>query len=460
MEPDKNKNLYAVLDIETTGGQFNEEGITEIAIYRFDGHEVVDQFISLVNPQIPIQSFVVKLTGINNEMLRNAPKFHEVAKRIVEITKDCTLVAHNAVFDCRILATEFRRLGYEFEKQNVCTVELAQKLLPEQPSFSLGKLVRSLGIPIPDRHRASGDAIATLKLFKILLEKDVQKTVITSMVKMGQSTSLSPNLLRILDTVPSKTGIFYVHDSTGKIIYVGKSKNLRKRANQHFTGDSFLCKKIQAEVASITHELTGSELIALLKSHQEIIALNPTLNKLKKKSSYPWSVFLRTNTQGYNYLAIESTNDQNDGLLAFSKRFLATSMVQKIRAENRFCDNLDKNLDNAACSNFENESCNGACVGKISPEEHNANLDAFISEKILKDRSLLIVDRGRRANEKSCVYIENGIYKGFAFFDLNFQITKKEVLKNILVQMPSDIETQYIVQQSLLRDKHFKIVYL
>ncbi|HEX8577535.1 MAG TPA: 3'-5' exonuclease, partial [Flavobacterium sp.] len=161
--------MYAILDIETTGGQFNEEGITEIAIYKFDGHEITDQFISLINPEIPIQPFVAKLTGINNEMLRLAPKFFEVAKRIIEITQDCIIVAHNTVFDYRILRTEFRRLGYDFQSKTICTVELAQKLLPEQPSYSLGKLVRALGIPMADRHRASGDALATVKLFKMLL---------------------------------------------------------------------------------------------------------------------------------------------------------------------------------------------------------------------------------------------------------------------------------------------------
>ena len=109
--------MYVILDIETTGGKFNEEGITEIAIYKFDGHTVVDQFISLVNPEKPIQEFVVQLTGINNKMLRNAPKFYEVAKRIIEITKDSILVAHNAEFDTRILKTEFDRLGYEVSKK-------------------------------------------------------------------------------------------------------------------------------------------------------------------------------------------------------------------------------------------------------------------------------------------------------------------------------------------------------
>ncbi|MFT5964483.1 MAG: DNA polymerase-3 subunit epsilon, partial [Flavobacterium sp.] len=140
--------MYAILDIETTGGKFNKEGITEIAIYKYDGQQIVDQFISLINPEIPIQPFVIELTGINNEMLQSAPKFFEVAKRIIEMTKDCVLVAHNASFDYRILRTEFLRLGYYFNQKTLCTIELSKRLLPKQASYSLGKLVQALGIPI------------------------------------------------------------------------------------------------------------------------------------------------------------------------------------------------------------------------------------------------------------------------------------------------------------------------
>ena len=121
--------MYAVLDIETTGGKYNEEGITEIAIHKFDGHQVIDRFISLVNPEKTIQPFVVNLTGINNKMLQTAPKFHEIAKRIIEITEGSILVAHNAQFDYRILRTEFRRLGYNYERKTICTVDLSKKLI-------------------------------------------------------------------------------------------------------------------------------------------------------------------------------------------------------------------------------------------------------------------------------------------------------------------------------------------
>ena len=171
----KTYRIYAIVDIETTGGKYNEEGITEIAIYKHDGKRVVDQFISLINPKRPIQPYVVNLTGISNKMLRSAPKFFEVAKRIVEITKDCVLVAHNAKFDYRILSLEFERLGFKFERKNLCTVELSKQLIPDLPSYSLGKLVRALGIPMSDRHRASGDTMATTKLFELLLTLQKQK---------------------------------------------------------------------------------------------------------------------------------------------------------------------------------------------------------------------------------------------------------------------------------------------
>lgn len=222
--------MYAILDIETTGGKYNEEGITEIAIYKYDGHQVVDQFISLINPEREIQPFVVNLTGINSKMLRNAPKFYEVAKRIVEITEDCILVAHNAQFDNRILKTEFRRLGFDFERKTLCTVELAKDLIPGQASYSLGKLVRSLGIPVTDRHRASGDALATVKLFKMLLDKDTSKNIIQQSIRLNPKFQLEPRLLDIIEQMPSVTGVYYMHKADGEIIYIGKSNNIKNES--------------------------------------------------------------------------------------------------------------------------------------------------------------------------------------------------------------------------------------
>ncbi|MBI9042217.1 exonuclease domain-containing protein [Lutibacter sp.] len=275
--------MYAILDIETTGGKFNQEGITEIAIYKFDGHQIVDQFISLINPEREIQPFVVNLTGINSGMLKNAPKFYEVAKRIVEITTDCVLVAHNANFDNRILTTEFRRLGFEFERKTLCTVELSQKLIPEQASYKLGKLCRALGIPVSSRHRAEGDAIATVQLFKLLLNKDIHKEIIKSAIKIDTSKKLAPKLLNILDELPKHIGLFYVHNCTSNILYIGKGLNIQKAVNQLFLRTSKKAEIIQNSVVSVSYEETGNELIAQLKYLEEIKTNKPKFNFSKKQ---------------------------------------------------------------------------------------------------------------------------------------------------------------------------------
>ena len=167
MEKEVNK-MYAIIDIETTGGKFDSESITEIAILKYNKQKLLDQFSSLVNPENKIDSFVEKLTGINHKMLKNAPKFYNIAKRIIEITDNCVLVAHNASFDYRILKTEFRRLGYNYKRKTLCTVNLSKKLIPNKTSYSLDKLTKDLGIPLKRNHRAFDDAIATFNLFKLL----------------------------------------------------------------------------------------------------------------------------------------------------------------------------------------------------------------------------------------------------------------------------------------------------
>lgn len=275
---------FAILDIETTGGKFNEEGITEIAIHRFDGMDIVDSFISLINPERDIQPYVANLTGINAKMLRNAPKFYEVAKRIIEITEGCIMVAHNSSFDYRVLRNEFSRLGYTFEIPTLCTVELSKILLPNLESYSLGKLCRTIGIPVSDRHRANGDALATIKLFEILLDKDKDKLIVKKTVKEGNRRDLSKKLLTILETLPSASGLFYFHRYNGDIIYVGKGKNIQKVVNQVFLRSSNRSRAMLKEMNSVTFELTGSDLVTRIKYEEVLSAHKPKHNRNKKIS--------------------------------------------------------------------------------------------------------------------------------------------------------------------------------
>lgn len=452
--------MYAILDIETTGGQYNEEGITEIAIYKFDGHEVVDQFISLVNPEKPIQPFVVKLTGINNAMLRSAPKFYEVAKRIVEITEGCIIVAHNSQFDYRVLRTEFNRLGFNFERQSLCTVELSQKLMPEQKSHSLGKLVRALGIPMSDRHRATGDAMATVQLFKLLLAKDVEKEIIKSLIKTDTKKGIAPKLFDLLEGIPSVTGLYYIYKENGDLIYIGKSRNIKKRLNQHFTGISRKSKKIQREAFTIKHEETGSELIALLKECQEIKINKPVYNRSQKKTVFPWSIYAEKNAKGYICLKLQKTDGRKKEIVSFASITDAKNALHRIAEKYSLCNKINElessNKEN--CFGYELNTCNGACLGKESPEEYNARVTEFIDNNSFYNQSMIIIDRGRTIDEHSAVLIENGIYKGYAFYNLNYQITKINILKNILVPMENNKDAKNIIKAYIRKKKDLKIV--
>ena len=451
--------MYCILDIETTGGQYNEEGITEIAIYKFDGHEVVDQFISLVNPEKPIQPFVVKLTGINNAMLRSAPKFYEVAKRIIEITEGCIVVAHNASFDYRILQTEFRRLGFDFKKPTLCTVELAKKLIPDQVSYSLGKLVRALGIPMSDRHRASGDALATVKLFKMLLAKDVEKEILKSFVKTEIKSGMSPKLLDIVENLPTKTGIYYIHNEKGDLIYIGKSKNIKKRVNQHFTGSTHKCKKIQRDVFAVTYEETGSELIALLKESEEIKINKPIYNRAQRKSIFQYALYQNKNTAGYWALTVEKADGRKKEITSFTSLQEGKNALFKITEKYNLCQKINGLYDTKnGCFQYKIKECNGACLGVEAPEAYNERVQEFITENAFENNNMVLLDRGRSFDERSAVLIENGVYKGYCFYELNYQITNIDILKNIIIPMQHNRDVKTIIQSYLRKNKAFKII--
>ena len=451
--------MYCILDIETTGGQFNEEGITEIAIYKYDGHEVVDQFISLVNPEKEIQPFVVKLTGINNAMLRSAPKFYEVAKRIIEITQDCIVVAHNSSFDYRILRTEFTRLGYDFIRPTLCTVELSKKLIPGMESYSLGKLVRALGIPVTDRHRASGDALATVKLFKLLLLKDTEKEILISSIKAEIKSGLTPKLLDIVESLPYKTGIYYIHNEKGDLVYIGKSKNIKKRVNQHFTGKTNKCKKIQLEVFAVTYEETGSELIALLKESEEIKINKPIYNRAQRKSIFQYALYEVLDDNGYLNLRLQKADGRKKEITAFTTLQEGKNALFRITEKYNLCQKLNGLYETQnGCFQHKIKECNGACLGIESSEEYNQRVEDFINEMTFENNNMIIIDRGRKVDERSAVLIENGIYKGYCFYDLNYQITNVEVLKNIIIPMQNNRDTRTIIQGYLRKNKVMKVM--
>jgi len=453
--------LYAILDIETTGGKYNEEGITEIAIYKFDGSKVVDQFISLVNPEQPIQPFVVGLTGINNDMLKNAPKFYEVAKRIVEITTGCIIVAHNSKFDHRILRLEFRRLGFDFERKTLCTVELSKKLIPGQASYSLGKLVKSLGIPLSDRHRANGDAQATVKLFKMLMAKDLEKEILKASVRNEPSKQIDTKLIQIIDELPSITGVYYLHNEEGEIIYIGKSKNIRKRINQHFTNDHHTSKEVQKEVASVSFEATGNELIALLKENEEIKQNKPKFNKAPKKNIFNYALYQFVDENGYINLKIARSDARKKSITTFTNLQQAKSVLHNIVEKHQLCQKLTGlHLGNGNCFSYTLKSCYGACIGEETPEEYNLRVKEVIQLHSFNKQNMLVIDRGREIDEKSALLVEEGEFKGIGFFNLNHQMNNLDIVRSIITPMANDKDARHIIQSYLRKNNKLKIIQL
>ncbi len=450
--------MYAILDIETTGGKFNEEGTTEVAIYRFDGHKVVDQFISLVNPEKEIQPFVVNLTGINNNMLKSAPKFYEVAKRIVEITEDCVLVAHNAEFDYRVLRNEFNRLGFDFSRKTLCTVELAQHLIPDQPSYSLGKLVRTLGIPMSDRHRASGDAMATVKLFKLLLAKDVEKNIIQQSIQSGITTILPTKLLDIVEDIPAETGILYIHDKTGAIVYIEHSRNLKRKLNQHFTGQKEISKKIQKQVASVTFALTGNELIAQLRVFKEISSNKPKLNK-NTKPIFRTALYQKETADGYIHLSIDKADKRKKEISTFTSYAQARAVLIKLSEKFELCANVNRLIPRGKYCVEENiVYCKGTCEQKETTESYNKRVEALIQHQQFDHPTMAIVDRGREIDERSVILIENGKYAGYGFYNLNFQLNNLSVLKTIITPVEDSTEARHLIKAYFRKKNGLKII--
>ena len=422
--------MYSIIDVETTGGKFNQEGITEIAIYKFDGVKIIDQFISLINPEIPIQPFVQQLTGITDKLVEKAPKFFQVAKRILEITDNSILVAHNSSFDYRMIKIEFERLGYDFKLPQLCTVQLSKKLIPGIKSYKLGNLVKSLGIPISNRHRASGDALATVELFKILLLKDSKKEILTKLILYKEKSNKS-KWFEIINKLPNETGVYYLYNFDGKLIYIGKSKNIKNRVNQHLIGKSNKSLNIQLESSDVSYEKTGSELIALLKENNEIKKHKPKFNKKLKTVVKKFALEVCDNKNGNKFLRIVHYSDDQHYLEYYSS----------LKIANRRLEKLNKIYG----------------INGIS-EKDDSLIEILINDLNYKHQNMLIIDKGRNVNEKSVIMIKDYKYLGYGFFNLNHQINNLEILESLLIKNEYVENSKELILNYVRKNNCYKII--
>lgn len=381
--------MYSIIDIESNGAGFRKECIIDIAIFKYDGHKIVDQFISLVDPESDITPFVQKLTNISPKMVKTAPKFHELAKRVVEITENTTLVGHNIDFDYRMLRQSFQRLGYDFKINTLDTIPLAKKLIPDEVSYSLGKLVKSLGIPLVNAHRAEGDARATLELFKLLVSKDTENEIIQEQHEETNAKTYINKMKMLTQDLPSEKGFVYFQNDAGKIIFSDYVQDINKFSKKLFNSKSKKWESIQTEAEQINFELTGTDTIAKLILNSKGV---------KKREVLPFGLYFRND----KYLVEKNTlNKTEKPILKFRAFTQGSKAVQFISQIEKFND-----------------------------------VNVFKNKIDFKKRNELWLGTGRKLGEKLFLIIDNGKVMSYGFYELFTQIQTMSKIAKLKIDLP------------------------
>ncbi|MCW3076357.1 MAG: exonuclease [Bacteroidetes bacterium] len=427
--------MFAIIDIETCGGKFDfgKGRITEICILVHDGLQVIDRFTTLINPDCNITPYFTKLTNITNDMVADAPRFHEIAKKIIEMTEGCIFVAHNVGFDYSFIKSEFASLGYKYQRETLCTVRLSRKLMPGRISYSLGHLCASLGIEIHGRHRAEGDAVATAELFDLLIRL---KTAHPQYKNMGLEDIMSRRIDKIkqyiLKKLPEECGVYYFLNKEQEIIYIGKSTNVYLRAQSHFNTTEKKGKKMLNDLFNVDFVPTGSELIALLLEAEEIKKHKPKYNRMRKSDVFTHCIDWFTDKNGIiNFKIVEAGVSEN-ALLTFTSYSSARERLEKCIDEHTLCLRFTGLTgEESVCFNHQLKTCNGICNNEEEVEVYNKRAQLILDEFIFKKKDFILLDKGRRVDERSLVLVEDGQYKGYGYLDTTHQMVCEEELKYI-----------------------------
>jgi DNA polymerase-3 subunit epsilon len=427
--------MYAIVDIETTGGYAAANGITEISIHVFDGENVVEIYETLINPGQPIPYYIQSMTGITDEMVADAPRFEEVAERINTILTGKIFVAHNVNFDYSFVNAHLKRSGFELGIKKLCTVRLSRKIFPGFSSYSLGKLCQSLGIIITDRHRAGGDTAATVKVFQLLLQNDKEQHITKSLQKNSKESTLPPNVPKEdFDKLPYTPGVYYFHNEKGKIIYVGKANNIRYRINSHFSNNSESRQK--QNFLQHTHAISftdcATELMACILESTEIKKRWPVFNSSQKRWEDTYGIYLYEDQNGYYRLAIDKNRKRLNPIYTFHYIVDGHAIIRKLIQEFNLCPKLCFiQKDNDKCEGIKEAYCNGACEQLEPAEIYNERIKKAVTS-LRSQPSFAIVDKGLNGEDQSCILVCEGNFYGMGYLPADAQISNAEMLKDYL----------------------------
>ncbi|HOZ86648.1 MAG TPA: exonuclease domain-containing protein [Bacteroidia bacterium] len=428
--------MFAIVDIETCGGkfEFRKGRIIDICIVVHDGLTVVDKFSTLVNPECYISPYFTGISGITNEMVKDAPKFHDIARQVLEYTEGHIFVAHNVGFDYNFIKDEFRALGYTYRRETLCTVRLSRKLLPKRISYSLGRLCESLGIENEARHRAEGDAVATAKLFDILIQaKNQDPRYRNQGVEALMTRRVDKIKDYILNKLPEKCGVYYFLNKDKEIIYIGKSTNMYNRAIGHFRGETSKSRKMLNDLYNVDFVETGSELIALLLESSEIKNKKPLYNVRRKNKEFTHCIDFFTDAGGVINFKIVPTEESDNALLKFNTYSTARERLDLWIDDHELClSHCGLTEKESSCFNHQLKKCNGICCGMEDKDKYNKRALDIVKTHSFSKSSFVIVDKGRNSEERAVILIEDNQYKGYGYLDALTQISGPEEFKNLI----------------------------
>jgi len=406
--------MYAIVDIETTGGYAAAHGITEISIQVFDGKEVTEKFETLVNPGQPIPRYIRAMTGISDEMVATAPAFDSIAEKVYGILRDKIFVAHNVNFDYSFVKAHLKACGFDLQSKKLCTVRLSRKIFPGLVSYGLGRLCDALGIIIRDRHRAGGDTAATVELFRMLMAHDREQHIPKSLLRNSKEATLPPNVPKEhFDQLPYSPGVYFFHNEKGKVVYVGKAANIRYRVNSHFSNNSESRQKqhFMRHVHAISFRTCGTELMASILESAEIKKRWPVFNSSQKRWEDVYGIFMYEDQNGYQRLAIDKNRKRLNPVYQFHYLVDGHAMLRKMIREFSLCPRLcfmQKNTE--PCD----DACGGACEQKEPPATYNARVHHAI-QSLQRQPSFAILDKGVNGDDRSCILVREGRFYGMGY---------------------------------------------
>ncbi len=370
----------AFVDIETNGGNGDRGRITEIAIIRVEGGEVVDEFVSLVNPGSPIPHWITSLTGITNADVASAPYFDDIADDVNRILSGAVFVAHNVRFDYSFVKRQLEAAGYPFRPKLFCTVRMSRALYAEHKGHSLEKIIARHGISVNGRHRAYDDAKAIHDFTRLAIAEKGIEAFRDSVARQLKTRSLPPNLDEAsFGSIPQTPGVYIFEDSVGAPLYVGKSVNLRQRVMSHFSSDTRIAKEMKLSQGShnVSFIQTETEIEALLLESAKVKELQPVHNRLLRRRTKQTVLVRQYDASGYMKMVLESRDLSEETDLDSIYGVYATRSQAKARLEElvRTFDLCPKLMglekSKGACFRYHLGQCKGACVGEELNDSYN-----------------------------------------------------------------------------------------